>query len=272
MTDMIKTIFILSFLFVSSSALAAVDFKKIFEDRDACFLISNLRTGKSLAEFNRARCEKRISPYSTFKIAAALMGSEKGILKNENQTIKWDGVKRGRPEIDQDLTPLTWMSESAKWVTEWIMPRVGSESIQSFLDRFNYGNKDFSGGLKDSWVSSSLKISAPEQIAFLSNFWNDKLALSKRTTELTKKIIFIKKLGKSAELYGKTGTGCVIGHACMERPDKMIGWFTGILTSGQDVYVFAGNATDLKPQGPPAGPRMRKATIEILKQLELTPE
>jgi beta-lactamase class D len=253
----------------SGLAQANVDFKKIFEDRDACFLILDLQTGKVVAELNPSRCEQRFSPYSSFKIPAALMAFEKGILKDENQVIKWDGIKRGRAEIDQDLTPLTWMSESAKRVTEWIMPQVGNHAIKSFLNAFNYGNKDFSGGFKDAWVSSSLKISAREQIVFISNFWNDKLGLTKRTTDLAKKVIFIKKLGKNAELYGKTGTGCLIGHACLDHADKMIGWFVGVLKTDSKLYVFAGNASDLKSQGPPAGPRMRKSTVEILKQMGL---
>jgi len=263
---------ILATLFFSSFALAhnKVDYKKIFGDRDGCFIISDLRTGKIVDEYNSERCKARFSPYSSFKIAASLMAFETGVFKNENQIIKWDGVKRGREEIDQDLTPFTFMSRSAKWVTEWIMPQVGEKAITSFLKSFSYGNQDFSGGLKDAWVSSSLKISAHEQVNFLSNFWNGKLGISERATDLTKKIIFIKKLENNAELYGKTGTGCLVGHACLDRADKMIGWFVGVLKSGSNTYVFAGNASDLKPQGPPAGPRMRDATVEILKQMGLT--
>lgn len=257
---------------VSFPTQASVDFEKIFADRDGCFLISDLQTGKIVAEYNSSRCKKRFSPYSSFKIAAALMAFEKEILKDENQIIKWDGVKRGRDEINKDQTPLTFMSNSVKWVTEWIMPQVGNDNIKSFLNTFNYGNKDFSGGLKNAWVSSSLKISAHEQVKFLSNFWNNKLGLSDRSTDLTKKTIFIKKLGENSELYGKTGTGCLIGHACLDHPDKMMGWFVGVLKSEPHSYVFAGNASDLKPQGPPAGPRMRQTTIEILKEMNLASE
>ena len=163
------------------------------------------------------------------------------------------------------------MSYSVKWVTEWIMPQVGKESIDSYLKAFNYGNQDFSGGLKNAWVSSTLKISAYEQIHFLSHLWNNKLKVSPKATELTKKVMFIKKMGNS-ELYGKTGTGCLEGHACMSRPDKMIGWFVGVLKTQTNTYVFAANASDLKPMGPPAGPRTRDTTVEILRKLELVSE
>ncbi|MEZ0392743.1 MAG: penicillin-binding transpeptidase domain-containing protein [Pseudobdellovibrionaceae bacterium] len=261
--------FVLGFVII---AQAKVDFKKVFGERDGCFLISDLQTGKVLAEYNQTRCKERFSPCSTFKIPAALMAFEKGIFKDENHLIPWDHVKRDREELNKDQTPFTFMSNSAKWVTEWILPQIGKTQIQSFLKSFQYGNQDFSGGLQNAWVSSSLKISAHEQVAFLSNFWNQKLGLSNRTTDLTKKIIFIKKFGEKAELYGKTGTGCLDGNQCFSQPGPMLGWFVGILKTDSKQYVFAGNAADLKPQKSPAGPRMRETVIEILKGMKLTSE
>ncbi len=250
-------------------AAAGVDFKKVFADRDACFLISELESGKIVSQYNEKRCKERFSPCSTFKIPAAVMAFDKGILKDENQVVKWDGIKRDRSELNQDQTPFTWMKESIKWVTEWIMPQVGEKKIQGYLDAFEYGNKDFSGGLKDAWVTSSLKISAIEQISFLSRLWKSELPVSKRSMDLTKKIIFIKNLSNGSELYGKTGTGCLEGHDCLERPNRMLGSFVGALKTKPHTYIFAANASDLKPQGPPGGPRMRQSVIEILEEMKL---
>jgi beta-lactamase class D len=250
-----------------SYALTQRYFKKEFKNSDGCFLLSDLRTGKMIEEFNPKRCRERLSPCSSFKIAAALMAYEKGVLKSEDDVIKWDGVQRERPELNQDQTPASWMRNSAKWVTEWIMPQIGLEQIQKFLDSFSYGNKDFSGGLKDAWQTTSLKISAYEQLAFISKLWKNKLPLSKHTFDMTKKAIFIKRLGKESDLYGKTGTGCLQGHSCMEHPDKMLGWFVGILHNGQKEYAIVGNASDLTAQGPPAGPRMRATVIRMLEHV-----
>jgi beta-lactamase class D len=258
-------------LLFSASTFAEVDFKKAFGDRDGCFIISDVQTGKTITEYNKKRCAERFTPCSSFKIAAALMGIENGIIKNENQIIKWDGVKRGRAEENRDQTPLTWMSDSIKWVTEWIMPKVGEKNIKKYLKDFNYGNRDFSGGLKNAWVTSSLKISAHEQMSFLSKLWKNELPVSTNTINLTKKIIFIKKIG-DAELYGKTGTGCLVGHECLDRPGKMIGNFVGILNSNSKVYAFAANASDLTEQERAAGPRLKKTVIEILKDMGLASE
>ncbi len=269
MTKFAATYFFLFFISVNSFALTENELKNEFTDRDGCFLISDLKTGEIISEYNSKRCQERFSPCSSFKIAAALMAFEKKVLKDENQVIKWDGVKRGRVEIDKDLTPYTWMSASAIWVTSWIMPQLGKEAIHGFLGTFSYGNKDFSGPRIEPWQTSSLKISAHEQLAFISKLWNGELPLAKDTIENTKKIILVKKLGKNSELYGKTGTGCLQGTSCMDKPDKMIGWFVGVLNNGKSEYVFAANATDLVPQGPPAGPRVRNTVIEILEKMGL---
>ncbi len=254
----------LVFLLFSISVSAETDFKNVFNDRDACFLISDLKTGEILTEYNPRRCQERFTPCSSFKIAAALMAFEKNVFKDENQIIKWDRIQHSRKEENRDQTPLTWMSDSVKWVTEWIMPQLGEKTIQHFLNLFVYGNKDFSGGMKNAWVTSSLKISAHEQLSFLSKLWKNELPLSEKTVNLTKKILLIKNIG-TAELYGKTGTGCLVGHACMDQPDKMIGTFVGVLKANSKNYVFAANAADLKNQGHPAGPRLRNTIIEILK-------
>jgi len=256
-------------LLIPTLALGSPDFKSAFGSRDGCFVISDLHTGKIISEYNPKRCQERLSPCSSFKIAAALMAFEKGILKDENQVVKWDGVIRDRAELNRDQTPFMWMSNSAKWVTEWITPQLGLETIQRLLKDFSYGNQDFSGGLKDAWQTTSLKISAHEQMEFVAKIWTGGLPLSPKTMELTKKIIFIKKLGKESEVFGKTGTGCLVGHDCMEHPSPMLGWFVGVLKNGKAEYAFAANATDLIPQGPPAGPRLRETVLDLLKKLKL---
>lgn len=248
------------------------DYKAIFGQRDGCFLLSDLSTGKVIEEYNVKRCAERLSPCSSFKIAAALMAFDKGILKNENQIIKWDGVKRDREELNKDQTPYNWMKNSAMWVTQWITPQLGNETINSFLSQFEYGNRDFSGGITTAWQTSTLKISAHEQSAFLRKLWSGELPISKTSMDLTKKIVFIKTLGADSHLYGKTGTGCIDEACDKETGKRMIGWFVGVLKTKNKQYVFAANASDLvpDPKGQPAGPRLRQTVIEVFKKLGLT--
>lgn len=268
MKKLLKLELLLILCLGSQLSLAKVDFKSEFGQRDVCFIIANIKTGKVIKEYNANRCAKQFSPCSTFKIAAALMAFESGALKDENQVIKWDGVKRDRAEINRDQTPFTWMTNSTVWVTQALTPQVGMKAIQNFLEQFSYGNKDFSGGLDQAWLTSSLKISAHEQLKFLSQLWKNSLPISKRSMDLTKKIIFIKKLGKNSELFGKTGTGC-IAESCVKNPDRNIGWFIGVLKSGENEYAFVANATDLIKQEKPAGPRLRETIISTLEKMDL---
>ena len=149
------------------------------------------------------------------------------------------------------------------------MPQLGQKAIDNYLKDFNYGNKDFSGGLDRAWVSSTLKISGYEQLEFLRNFWTGKLAVSKKAHDLAKGALFIKKYPGGGLLYGKTGTGCLQGTSCMSQPDKMLGWFVGYVVNGSSTYAFAANSADLQPEKEPAGPRMRNTVISLLEHMKL---
>jgi beta-lactamase class D len=64
---------------------------------------------------------------------------------------------------------------------------------RQFVQRFQYGNADTSGGIDETgnpfWVDGSLRISADEQVEFLRRFYEARLGLSERTTRLTKEIM-----------------------------------------------------------------------------------
>jgi len=259
---------LLSLLPLTSFASSAPDFKATFESRNACFIISDLSTGKVVQAYNQKLCAERLSPCSTFKVAAALMAFEKGILKDDHQIVKWDGTHYDRKELNQDQSPYDWMSNSVMWVTQWITPQLTLPTIQKFLKDFNYGNQDFSGGITQAWVDSTLKISAKEELRFISDLWQEKLPVSKRTIELTKKIIYIGKVGNTSDLFGKTGTGCM-DAGCMKHVGRMLGRFYGVVTTGQKTYAIAATSIDTVPEKIPAGPRLRKTLEKIMLDTEV---
>lgn len=239
------------------------DIKNKFKDFDGCFRLVQISTGKVIEETHPKICEQRFSPNSTFKIPLALMGFEKGILKSEDQVIKWDGKKRDRAELNQDQTPATWIERSVVWVSQWLTPQLTEKTIQKFLKDFDYGNQDFSGGMTQAWLDSSLKISPNEQIGFISNFWKENLPLSKSTFEKVKKISFIEKLESKSDLYGKTGTGCLNKGCSIQQ-----GWFVGILKTEKEAYAFAGFIQDKNKKSGFAGPRVRQFITEALNTWE----
>jgi beta-lactamase class D len=236
-------------------------------DRKACFRLIQLSTGRALVDQNPEFCNERHSPNSTFKVPAAVMAFESGLLKSVDQVISWDRTQHDRPELNQDQTPLTWMDRSVVWVTQRLMSQMTGEQIAKFLSDFDYGNKDFSGGRMKAWLDSSLKISPNEQIRFLTRLWREELPVSKDTIKKTKQILFIKDLNPHAKLYGKTGTGC-IESLCAQSTGRMQGWFVGIVEKNGETYAFAAFAEDLKPQAKPAGPRLRATVTSYLESLE----
>src|SRR5689334_7997960 len=95
-----------------ASPAAEIDFPKFFQVKDGCFLLYDLKSGKVVQRFNEKRCEERFAPCSTFKVPLSLMAFDQGILTNEKTTYKWDGVDRGRPDVNRDTSAADWIKYS----------------------------------------------------------------------------------------------------------------------------------------------------------------
>jgi len=238
-------------LSANASELRSEEFSKIFKGYDACFILYNLNEDRMVSEYNpKNRCNQRISPDSTFKITLSLMAFDQGII-DQNTVFKWDGRKENLPGWNQNQTPQTWLKYSVVWVSQQITPFLGYARIKEYLSAFDYGNQDFSGdfgqnnGLTYAWLSSSLKISAVEQLHFFRAMLSNELPVSNEAVANTKKNLYQGKLTSGADYYGKTGAG---RHGPNERetnPSKLRdGWFVGFIESGTQQYIFVSNLTD----------------------------
>lgn len=171
------------------------------------------------------------------------MAFNQGILQDENTLIKWDNINRDFAQWNQNQTPKTYLQYSTVWVSQWITPQIGMKKIKHYLADFNYGNQDMSGGITKAWLSSSLKISADEQVDFLKRLWQEDLPISANAVALTKKSIYSEKLPNGDILQGKTGSGFLDGR---ENPNtRYLGWFVGYLNHHQNEYVVVTNYIDL---------------------------
>jgi beta-lactamase class D len=236
--------FLVTLLFSTTTFAASPNFSKIFQDKNACFILYDLTANKPLIEYNQKRCQERVFACSTFKIPIAIMAFDQGILRNEHTNIKWDGIKRDFPNWNQDQTPKTWLQYSTVWVSQWITPQIGMAKIKKYLAKFAYGNQDMSGGITKAWLSSSLKISAEEQINFLKNLWQNKLPVSQHVITMTKNILPKDVLSSGAILYGKTGSGFIDGRD--DPSSRMVGWYVGYLIQNNHSYAFATSSSDIK--------------------------
>jgi beta-lactamase class D len=125
-----------------------------------------------------ADCATRLSPASTYKIAHALIGLETGVI-TASTVERWDGVRHpAQPKWNQDHTVLSAMRPSVLWFFQAMAPRIGAGRARDWLRRFDYGNADTSGPIRDYWVNGRLRISPDEQLAFLRKFYAGALPVS----------------------------------------------------------------------------------------------
>ncbi len=259
---MLFLFFILGFL---STAVQQPNLAQFFQGFDGAFVLYDVKHDQYYRH-NSKRCAERLSPCSTFKIPNALIALETGVAADENFIIKWDSVKTPRQNLlnanwarDHDLRSA--MRFSVVWYFQEIARRVGEANYQKYLTQIDYGNEDISGGVDKFWLANSLKISANEQIEFLKKFYDGKLGVSERATNIVKSIIVLEQT-EQYKLSGKTGAG-------PRENGKMLGWLVGYVEANDNVYFYALNIDGENFQSIAA--KRLALTKALLRELKVLP-
>lgn len=193
--------------------------------------------------------DKRLNPCSTFKILNSMIALDTGVVKDENETIKWDGVVRKYPLWNRDHSMRSGIAVSAVWFYQELARRIGKKRMREYVQKVNYGNMDTSHTLTDFWLGGgSLKISPNEQVDFLAQLVRNDLPFSRHAMSTAIDIITLKK-EDGYQLAGKTGS-------C-----GGIGWFVGFLQTQDKTTVFAIN---IKGEGA-NGTEAKKILLKYLK-------
>lgn len=212
---------------------------------DICFIAKE----KGQVLKSEGDCATRYAPESTFKIALSLIGFDSGILKSESKP-SWSLPEGTDPYINVckgDHDPRTWIRDSCLWYSQILTTKLGMQKFQNYVIKFSYGNMDLTGGLTNSWVSSSLKISTEGQVDFLQKVLDRKFSLSGASYDKTKKIMFIQEMAGGWKLYGKTGNGKTVDKDGNKK-DIQHGWFVGYIEKGDRRIVFASHIVDKEKQ------------------------
>lgn len=146
----------------------------------------------------------RYPPASTFKIPHSLFALDAGIVRDEFQVFKWDGVERSFAAHNQDQDLRSAMRNSAVWVYSLFAEEIGEEGARQYLRKIHYGNADPSGAQSTYWIDGNLKISAFEQIAFLKDLYQNELPFKREHQRLVKDVM-INEAGTNWILRAKTG-------------------------------------------------------------------
>ena len=86
------------------------------------------------------------------------------------------------------------------------------------------------GKVDEFWLNDTLKISPLQQIYFLTRLAQNKLPFSKRTVDITQKIMIAKDT-TNFKLRAKTGWGA--------NGKNDLGWYVGYIEANNNTYVFA---------------------------------
>lgn len=223
----------------------------------------------SYTYYNPELWEYESSPCSTFKIISALMGLEHGVIDLENSLRTWDGEAYWNQDWNRDTTLLEAFRSSCIWYFREVIDELGPETVQTDLDRLEYGNRDISDWagvlntnnnsmrLRGFWVESSLKISPRQQVEALGRIFGGDL-FSRQATAQVKAVMLTDSGSETLKIYGKTGMGVRSGR-CVDA------WFVGFYEDGADAepVYFAVRLDD--PENPESSSKKaREIAVDII--------
>lgn len=247
----------LLFLLLAASALLSQDYKKYFDDYGVkgSFMVYDMNND-NYVYYDSARCYKRFTPASTFKIPNSIIGLETGVIGDEKFVIPWDSIET-REVCSRDMDLKDAIKYSCVWYYRELARRVGAEKMQEMLDAFDYGNRDMSSGADKFWLEGSLMISQAEQIKFLKKLCTYDLPVSRRSIDILKNIIVLDSTAGYV-MRGKTGWGY--------QGEMNIGWLVGWVEENGNYYIYAINIES--PTETPTFAEARRSIAEkIMKDL-----
>lgn len=235
-----------------------------------CTIFADAASGKRL--LREGRCDRRVTPASTFKIAISLMGYDNGFLRDAHTPLLpfREGYVGWNPAWRAATDPSTWISRSVVWYSQQVVGQLGTSAFQHYVQRFKYGNEDVSGktaqamALDMPWINSSLAISPDEQIDFLGRLANRQLGLRPDAYVMTSALLRIDSAADGWQVFGKTGSGSpVLADGKSDRAHAY-GWFVGWASKGGRTILFARLVQDQQEIAGGAGLRVRDSFLPSL--------
>jgi beta-lactamase class D len=213
---------------------------KLFADThiDGTVVISNL-DGSRRYTHNEQRAQTPFIPASTFKVLNTLIALDEGVV-SEAEVIKWDGTQHEFAAWNRDQTLDSAFKSSCVWFYQELARRIGAEKYRTYLRTVGYGNALAEPELTTFWLSGDLRITALEQVEFLTRVYTRKLPFKASSYNILSRIMQTEAKPEYS-LRAKTGWGA--------RVSPQVGWYVGyLLTKDNTPWFFAMNMTVTQPE------------------------
>ena len=209
--------------------------KKFFDENSVEGTFALYNNGKGdFAIYNLSRFkDSAYTPASTFKIVNSLIGLQTGKITNDKMVIKWDGIDRGMPDWNKDLTMGEAFKVSCVPYYQEVARRIGKPAMQMWLDSLSYGTKKITSNIDTFWLDNSLKIKPDEQLGLVKKLYFEQLPFNKTTMGIVKKVM-IQENNSNYTLAYKTGWG-------QKEGGKSIGWVVGWVEENKHPSFFVLN-------------------------------
>lgn len=229
-----------------------------------CTILLDATSGATLAE--EGDCSVRTTPASTFNIAVSLMGYDSGFLRDAHTPALpfQPGYADWLPSWRATTDPTDWIRNSTVWYAQRVAAGIGAAGVGNYLRRFDYGNRDLSGGLQEAWIRSTLQISPREQAAFLGRLVRRELPVSAHAYDMTAQLLRLPDADNGWRVHGKTGTAYPLLADGGDDPDHAWGWFVGWASKEGRSVVFVRLLLDKRQQNRSAGPLAKEAFLRQL--------
>ncbi len=195
------------------------------------FVVSSLGTGTRYMH-NDVRAGQRFPVASTFKILNSLIALETGVVKDKDTLFRWDGMTRDIPDWNRDQTLESAFKVSCVWCYQQMAARISPRTYRHYLKQADYGRLQTPFKQTEFWLDGSLQVNALDQVALMRKVYLRQLPFRDEAYNTLRQIMLAERT-PSYSLYAKTGWAA--------RSTPQTGWYTGYVTTVEDVWFFALN-------------------------------
>ncbi len=272
---------------ISSKKIEFPDLSSYFHGYEGSFVLYDLKND-AWNIYDMEHATLRTTPNSTYKIYDALFGLEEGIITPENSFMAWNGDNYPFKAWNADQDLYSAMRSSVNWYFQEIDKQLGASTIRNYMKKIGYGNEtvdsdlsvsppDGTKGCPDSvspfWMQSALKISPVEQVALLTDLYNNRFGFAPEHINAVKDSIRLSpsslrnsrnerlegSFSETDGFFGKTGTGRI-------NENDINGWFIGYIETADNTYFFA---TNIQSTENATGSKAYEISLSVLSDMKI---